>query len=90
VELAGDILRANGNATRSLYFFGVVTAVWIAAGALSASRPNTADLNLKATAVNADTSTEWSPKAAAAYLDEREAWWMTWSTAARDHDTYCV
>ncbi|MGH9326864.1 MAG: hypothetical protein ACRD2B_09310 [Terriglobia bacterium] len=32
----------------------------------------------------------WSPKAAAAYLDQREAWWMTWPVAARDHGTYCV
>jgi len=32
----------------------------------------------------------WSPKAAAAYLDEREHWWMEWSMAARDHETFCV
>ena len=32
----------------------------------------------------------WSPKAAAAYLDYRETWWMTWPVAARDHDTFCV
>ena len=32
----------------------------------------------------------WSPKAAAAYLDERSSWWMTWPKAARDHDTFCI
>jgi squalene-hopene/tetraprenyl-beta-curcumene cyclase len=32
----------------------------------------------------------WSAKAAAAYLDGRLMWWMGWSTAARDHDTFCV
>jgi squalene-hopene/tetraprenyl-beta-curcumene cyclase len=32
----------------------------------------------------------WSPKAAAAYLDRRETWWMGWRVAARDHDTFCV
>jgi squalene-hopene/tetraprenyl-beta-curcumene cyclase len=32
----------------------------------------------------------WSGKAAAAYLDQRQDWWMTWPTAARDHGTYCV
>jgi squalene-hopene/tetraprenyl-beta-curcumene cyclase len=32
----------------------------------------------------------WSGKAAAAYLDERIAWWMDWPSAARDHDTFCV
>lgn len=32
----------------------------------------------------------WSQKAAAAYLDQRSAWWMQWPTAARDHGTFCV
>lgn len=35
-------------------------------------------------------TSSWSPKAAAAYLDYRETWWMTWPVAARDHDTFCV
>src|SRR5215472_8336866 len=32
----------------------------------------------------------WDPKAAAAYLDQRAAWWITWKPAARDHDTFCI
>jgi len=32
----------------------------------------------------------WSPKAAAAYLDQREDWWMNWPRAAKDHETFCV
>jgi squalene-hopene/tetraprenyl-beta-curcumene cyclase len=32
----------------------------------------------------------WSPKTAAAYLDERSGWWMAWPKAARDHQTFCV
>src|SRR5450755_2128500 len=32
----------------------------------------------------------WSPKAAAAYLDGRMGWWMTWPSAARDHGTFCI
>jgi squalene-hopene/tetraprenyl-beta-curcumene cyclase len=32
----------------------------------------------------------WDQKAAAAYLDEREGWWMGWPKAARDHQTFCV
>lgn len=32
----------------------------------------------------------WSPKSAAAYLDGRLEWWMTWKSAARDHETFCV
>jgi squalene-hopene/tetraprenyl-beta-curcumene cyclase len=31
----------------------------------------------------------WDPKAAAAYLDQREAWWMGWQGAARDHGSFC-
>jgi squalene-hopene/tetraprenyl-beta-curcumene cyclase len=39
---------------------------------------------------NAIAQQTWSPKAAAAYLDERSAWWMAWPKAARDHGTFCV
>ena len=39
---------------------------------------------------NASASPSWNAAAAAAYLDGREAWWLTWPTAARDHNTACV
>jgi squalene-hopene/tetraprenyl-beta-curcumene cyclase len=32
----------------------------------------------------------WNPKAAAAYLDQRQDWWQKWPGAARDHGTFCV
>lgn len=32
----------------------------------------------------------WDPKAAAAYLDRRQSWWMAWPSAQRDHETFCV
>jgi len=32
----------------------------------------------------------WAQKAAAAYLDRRQEWWMSWPRAQRDHDTFCV
>jgi squalene-hopene/tetraprenyl-beta-curcumene cyclase len=32
----------------------------------------------------------WNRKAAAAYLDQRQAWWTSWPQAARDHQTFCV
>ena len=32
----------------------------------------------------------WNPKAAAAYLDQRAAWWVSWPGAARDHETFCI
>jgi squalene-hopene/tetraprenyl-beta-curcumene cyclase len=36
------------------------------------------------------TAETWSPEAAAAYLDRRADWWMTWRGAARDHGTFCI
>ena len=38
----------------------------------------------------APLSGSWDARAAAAYLDGRQSWWMTWPTSARDHDTHCV
>src|SRR5215469_9234628 len=35
-------------------------------------------------------SLDWDPKAAAAYLDRRQSWWMEWPRAQRDHETFCV
>jgi len=35
-------------------------------------------------------SDTWSPKAAAAYLDQRSSWWMAWPKSARDHETFCI
>jgi hypothetical protein len=35
-------------------------------------------------------SPSWNARAAAAYLDGRQAWWQQWPSAARDHDTACV
>lgn len=64
---------------RPLHFFAAVTAVSLTAGAWATSRPR-----------HSEITPDWSPKAAAAYLDQREAWWTTWSLSARDHDTYCV
>ncbi len=32
----------------------------------------------------------WNPKMAAAYLDERSTWWMSWPKSARDHGTFCI
>ena len=36
------------------------------------------------------TAATWNPKAAAAYLDERSSWWMSWPKSARDHGTFCI
>ena len=37
-----------------------------------------------------NTASTWDPKAAAAYLDQREGWWMGWPVASRDHETFCI
>lgn len=37
-----------------------------------------------------EKSSPWNPKAAAAYLDQRERWWMGWQDAAREHGTFCI
>lgn len=58
-----------------------VTAVlmcWGASVAACADLPKTAP------------SESWNPKAAAAYLDQREGWWMAWPNAARAQGTFCV
>jgi squalene-hopene/tetraprenyl-beta-curcumene cyclase len=36
------------------------------------------------------SDTSWDPKAAASYLDGRANWWVAWSGAARDHETFCI
>jgi squalene-hopene/tetraprenyl-beta-curcumene cyclase len=38
----------------------------------------------------ADPATAWNRKAAAAYLDQRSAWWTSWPNAQRDHGTFCI
>lgn len=56
-----------------------IAAICIAAGAFTAcSRPEQTALS------------SWNPKAAAAYLDQREVTWMVWPSAARAHGTFCI
>ncbi len=47
-------------------------------------------LLVSSTRAAAPAEGSWDPKAAAAYLDGRAAWWMTWPNASRDHGTFCV
>lgn len=35
-------------------------------------------------------ASSWDQKAAAAYLDRRQGWWITWPRSQRDHETFCV
>jgi squalene-hopene/tetraprenyl-beta-curcumene cyclase len=52
----------------------------------SASTPSTSSFNKPPPRV----VSYWDEKAAAAYLDQRASWWMSWPKAARDHETFCV
>jgi squalene-hopene/tetraprenyl-beta-curcumene cyclase len=55
-----------------------VLALCLAASLTACSRPQKT------------VAASWSPKAAAAYLDQREVTWMGWPGAARDHGTFCI
>jgi squalene-hopene/tetraprenyl-beta-curcumene cyclase len=62
----------------------------IAAGACGLVACCLAGLASTISHAEADSAAAWNRKAAAAYLDQRQDWWMTWPTAARDHGTFCV
>ena len=73
-----------------------VLSAWVAAVLLAAcSRTETkapsyeGQETVAANANHSDSATfaAWDPKSAAAYLDQRESWWMSWEDAARDHGT---
>jgi squalene-hopene/tetraprenyl-beta-curcumene cyclase len=39
---------------------------------------------------NVDAPCAWNRQAAAQYMDTRQSWWVSWPTAARDKDTFCI
>src|SRR5262245_66547716 len=66
----------------------VACATLVAASLLLAPRQT-----VRATSITAGApapGAAWNARAAAAYLDGRQAWWQQWPNAARDHDTACV
>jgi squalene-hopene/tetraprenyl-beta-curcumene cyclase len=66
---------------------GIFVAGWRTGAATAASGSvGVADLGKPETNI----ANSWNPKAAAAYLDQRQSWWMEWPRAQRDHDTFCV
>lgn len=67
---------------------GIFVAAWRTRGTAAVN-------SLKASATHPDKpgttiASSWDPKAAAAYLDRRQSWWMEWPRAQRDHETFCV
>lgn len=66
-----------------------IAASWLMRTAHAGSRaPNAAAASLDQPETKVSIS--WDQRAAAAYLDRRQEWWMAWPTAQRDHDTFCV
>lgn len=66
-----------------------VAASWLMRTTLAGSRaPNAAAASFDQPETKLSNS--WDQKAAAAYLDRRQEWWMAWPKAQRDHDTFCV
>ena len=47
-------------------------------------------LSLSPAHAQSGDSSAWDAEAAAAYLDQRVAWWSGWETAAREQGTFCV
>src|SRR6516162_7716556 len=74
-----QIGRDNWRANRSVLFAQSVAllGIMLTLVACSQSKPVPAD-------------GMWDPKAAAAYLDRRMEWWISWKSSARDHGTFCV
>jgi squalene-hopene/tetraprenyl-beta-curcumene cyclase len=64
---------------KTITFAACILAIGLGASMLARDQP-----------APAESSTTWSGKAAAGYLDQRMSWWITWKVAARDHDTFCV
>ena len=67
---------------------GIFVASWCKGGAAAANSQGA--VTAHAEKPETKTSNSWDPKAAAAYLDRRQLWWMEWPRAQRDHETFCV
>src|SRR5215469_10646045 len=67
---------------------GILVAGWRTGAAAAANRSEgvAPDPDKPETKI----ANSWYPKAAAAYLYRRQAWWMEWPRAQRDHETFCV
>ena len=72
----------------ALLAVGIFTASWCKGGAAAANSQETVTAHPEKPETK--TSNSWDPKAAAAYLDRRQLWWMEWPRAQRDHETFCV
>ena len=67
---------------------GMFAVVWRTGTAAAANNADGAPAHSKTS--DARIANSWDPKAAAAYLDRRQSWWMEWPRSQRDHGTFCV
>ena len=68
---------------------GGVAASWHAGKAIAAPSSTDSTTTLGDQPVTS-AANSWDQKAAAAYLDRRQEWWIAWPRSQRDHDTFCV
>ena len=68
---------------------GIFVAAWCT-GATAAGGNGSDPASTHRDKPNTKIANSWDAKAAAAYLDRRESWWMAWPRAQRDHGTFCV
>src|SRR6516162_8159571 len=81
-----NVTRLTGGLTACLVVATFVTGWHNGATAATSSKGAAADPDKQETKI----ANSWDPKAAAAYLDRRQSWWMDWPRAQRDHETFCV
>jgi squalene-hopene/tetraprenyl-beta-curcumene cyclase len=75
-------MRLTGSLVACLVL-GIFVAGWRTGAAAPANRS-------EGVAPETKVAHSWDPKAAAAYLDRRQSWWMAWPRSQRDHETFCV
>jgi squalene-hopene/tetraprenyl-beta-curcumene cyclase len=68
---------------------GFVAAAWHIR-ATAAATGSSETVTTRTDQPDTGTADSWDPKAAAAYLDRRQSWWIEWPRSQRDHETFCV
>src|SRR5437879_13482727 len=76
-------------ALAACFVAGIIAVGWHMETRAAGSRDPKARAN-RLDQPEARIASSWDQQAAAAYLDQRAAWWMEWPKAARDHETFCV
>jgi squalene-hopene/tetraprenyl-beta-curcumene cyclase len=86
---AETFLKLN---TRGACVLSTCLAGWflVACSHPGTKAPSNGDETAIVAHVDSKASFTWDPKSAAAYLDQRETWWVNWQGAKRDHGTFCI